>query len=191
MFFWSGRVINKPIGILLFISGAFMFAFAMFSPLYAIFVQKVGGGVTDAANAWSVFLLTAGVFTLITGKIENKMKEKELAIAWSQFIICLAYCLFYFTNSLLMLYLSMFVIGLANAFFWPAFHSIFDQHAEGVHVTVRWSLYDSLAYLVPAIGTFLGGMVVKFYGFGLLFLIMAGVSFLCGLLIVLLPRKVL
>jgi predicted MFS family arabinose efflux permease len=191
MFFWSGPILNKQVSILLLISGLATIAFAMFSPIYALFVKDIGGGITDASTAWAVFWLVAGILTLPAGRLINRMKEKELGIAWAQLFACIAYCLLYFTDTLTMLHISMVVIGISNAFFWPAFHSVFDKHADGKHMTMRWSLYDSLTYMIPAVGSFVGGIIVKFYGFDLLFLIMAGVSFLCGLMIVLLPRRVL
>lgn len=183
--------INRAIKALLIISGIFMFAFAMFSPIYAIFVEEIGGGIEVAANSWAIFGLVAGIFTFIFGKFENEMKETELSIAWAQFVCGLGYLLLYFTDNTTMLYIDMIILGLAEAFYWPAFHSVYAKHAEGKKSTFLWGIYDGMAYFVPAIGSALGGWIVAAYGFGPVFLIMSGLSFLCGVFIVVLPRKVL
>lgn len=190
--FWHKKIaFNKALKALVLVSGLFMFADAMFIPIYAIFVEEIGGGITTAANAYSLFWLTAGLLTFVFGKIENKMKERELAIAWSQYIICVAYVLYYFTSTTTTLYMAMFVLGLGNALFWPAFHSLYSQHVDGKKSAWQWSFYDGLAYIVPAVGALVGGYLVKLYGFDLIFLLMAVLTFICGTFIILLPRKIL
>ena len=184
-------LINPALKALLLISGLFMFAFAMFSPIYAIFVERVGGGIETAANSWAIFGLVAGVLTFITGKFENEMKDTELAIAWSQFVIGLGYVLLYFTQGVGMLYLVMIILGIGDALYWPAFHSTYSIHADGHKSTFQWGIYDGLAYFIPAIGSALGGWLVTQYGFGLIFIVMAALSFACGIYILFLPRKVL
>jgi len=182
---------SKALRFLLLISSLFMFAFAMFSPIYAIFVQKIGGGIIEASRAWAIFGITSGLLTFLAGKYENKMKETELAIAWSQFVICIAYVLLYFTHTLHMLYLAMIVLGIGQALFWPAFHAVYSKHVDGKKSTWQWSIYDGLAYIIPAFGSALGGWLVAHYGFSLIFIIMAAISFSCGVLIIFLPRRIL
>lgn len=187
----QGKFINPAIRYLLLISALFMFAFAMFSPIYAIFVERVGGGIETAANSWALFGLVAGVLTFILGKYENQMKETELAIAWSQFVAGLVYVLLCFTDNVAMLYINMIILGLAEALYWPAFHSVYAKHTDGKKSTTQWGIYDGLAYFIPAIGSAIGGWLVAAYGFNLIFVIMALLSFFCGIMIILLPRKIL
>lgn len=182
---------NKALRSLIFISALFMFAFAMFSPIYAIFVEKIGGGIEVAANSWALFGLVAGVLTFLFGKFENKMKETELAIAWSQFVAGLAYVFLCFVDNSTMLYLAMIILGIAEALYWPAFHSVYAKHTDGKKSTVQWGVYDGLAYFIPALGSALGGYLVALYGFNFIFILMAGLSFLCGIFIIILPRKIL
>lgn len=176
---------------LLLASSLFMFAFAMFSPIYAIFVQKIGGGVVEASRAWALFGLTAGLLTFICGRLENKMKEVELAIVWSQLLIGLAYVAFYFTRSVNGLYVVMIILGIGEALYWPAFHALYGRHVDGRKSTWLWGVYDGLTYIVPAFGSALGGWLVAIYGFGIIFMIMAALSFLNAIFIFLLPRRVL
>jgi len=187
--------LNTALKLMLVVSGLFVFAFGMFTPLYAIFVKDIGGDITTASSAWAVFSLVAGLTTFITGSWENKIKETEIGIVWSQFIIGLAYTFYYFTdffsNGILMLYLAQAILGLGMAFFWPAFHAVYAKHVEPTKSAWQWSLYDGLAYLTPAIAAVLGGWLVKHYGFDVVFLIMAVLSYICGLFIWILPRKLL
>jgi len=190
--FWDKKpMVSKPLRALLLISSAFIFANAMFMPIYALFVEKIGGSITTASTAYAIFWLVAGVLTFIAGKIENKMKETELAIMLSQFIVCIGYILYYFTDTIFMLYIVMVILGIANAIFWPAFHCVYTKHVDGQKSAWQWSFYDGLTYIVPAIGAFIGGWLVKLYGFNVIFIIMAVIAFLNGIFIGILPRKVL
>jgi len=192
LFYFQRRsIINKALAVMLTISGFFMFAYAMFTPIYALFVEQIGGGITTASNAYAVFWAVAGLLTFITGKFESKMKETELAIALSQYIVAASYLILYFTSSSVGLYMAMAVLGVGNAVFWPAFHSVYGRHTNKTNSTEQWAFYDGLAYLIPAVGAAVGGWLVKNYGFDLVFLIMAVVTFICGTFIFLLPRKVL
>lgn len=185
----KNNLMNDALRYLLFISGIFMFAFAMFSPIYAIFVERVGGGIEVAANSWAIFGVVAGLLTFLFSRYENRMKETELAIAWSQFVMGLGYLMLYLTDNVSMLYLDMIVLGIAEALYWPAFHSVFAKHTDSKKSTWQWGIYDGLAYFVPAIGSAIGGWLVASYGFSLIFMIMAGLSFFCGIFIIFLPRK--
>lgn len=183
--------VNSSIKALLLISGLFMFAFGMFGPIYAIFVEKVGGGITVASGSWAVFLGVSGILTFLAGKYESRMKETELAIMWSQYIIGIAYIMYYFTDTVLMLYLTQIVLGIGEALFWPAFHSLYGKHVDHTKSAEQWGIYDGLAYIVPAISAALGGWLVESYGFNLVFLIMAFLSVLNGIFILFLPRRML
>ena len=71
---------NKALRILLWTNALILMAGAMFGPIYAIFVEKIGGDLMDASIAWSIFALAAGITTFISGHFSDKMKESELLV---------------------------------------------------------------------------------------------------------------
>jgi MFS family permease len=181
--------LNRSLRAMLVVSALYMFAFGMFSPLYAIFVEKVGGNVAVASNAWAVFMLVAGLMTFITGRWENDSRQTVIGLAWSQFIVGAAYLIYYLADGVAWLYVAQVLLGLGASFFWPAFHSLYGKHVDKRNQAKQWSIYDALAYLLPAGAAVLGGWLVDNYGFGLMFLVMAAMSLLCGIYILFLPKK--
>ncbi len=181
--------LNRSLRAMLVVSALYMFAFGMFSPLYAIFVEKVGGNVAVASNAWAVFMLVAGLMTFITGRWENDSRQTVIGLAWSQFIVGAAYLIYYLADGVAWLYVAQVLLGLGASFFWPAFHSLYGKHVDKRNQAKQWSIYDGLAYLLPAGAAVLGGWLVDNYGFGLMFLVMAAMSLLCGIYILFLPKK--
>ncbi len=184
-------VINSSLRAMLVVSALYMFAFGMFSPLYAIFVEEIGGDITVASNAWAVFMVTAGVMTFLTGKWENNAKQTVIGLAWSQFLVAGAYLMYYWAEGVAMLYAAQVLLGFGSAFFWPAFHSLYGKHVDKHNQAKQWSVYDALAYLLPALAAVVGGWLVKDYGFDTVFIAMAALSAVCGAYILLLPKKLL
>ncbi len=187
----GSSVINRSLLAMLVVSALYMFAFGMFSPLYAIFVEEMGGDITVASNAWAVFMVTAGIMTFLTGKWENNSKQTVIGLAWSQFLVAGAYILYYLAAKVAVLYAAQVLLGVGAAFFWPAFHSLYGKHVDKYNQAKQWSFYDALAYLLPAAAAVAGGWLVKNYGFDMVFIIMAGLSVICGVYILVLPRRLL
>src|SRR3990167_9638291 len=71
-------IFKKPLHILLLTNGMILLAAAMLGPIYALFVEKVGGDLLDASLAGSVFAFIAGTTVLLSGKYAVKFKEKKL-----------------------------------------------------------------------------------------------------------------
>ena len=52
---------NKQIKTLLLTDGIIILACAMLGPIYALFVQEIGGDLLDAAYAFAVYAFVAGI----------------------------------------------------------------------------------------------------------------------------------
>jgi predicted MFS family arabinose efflux permease len=187
----KGPFLNSSIKALLLVSGLFMFIFNMLSPIYAIFVEKIGGNLLTAANSSAIFLAVSGLLTFFASRYVNKMKEKELAIMWSQIVLGIGYLMYYFTHNVFMLFMVQIVLGIGEAFYWPAFHAVFASHTDEHQSVSQWGVYDGLTYLIPAGGAALGGYLVTLFGFDFIFISMALLSFANGIFIFFLPRKLL
>ncbi len=66
---------NKALRILLSTNAMILMAAAMLGPIYALFVEGLGGDLMDASIAGGVFAFVAGLTTLISGKYSDKIKE--------------------------------------------------------------------------------------------------------------------
>jgi len=184
-------IINSSLRAMLVISGFYMFAFGMFSPIYAIFVEKIGGDITTASNAWAVFYLVAGLLTFAAGRWENRKQNAAWGIICSQLIVALAYITYYLADKVQMLYLAQVLLGMAAALFWPAFHSIYGKHIDKRNSVWQWSFYDGMAYLVPAVSAVIGGFLVKIHGFDSIFLVMALLSLISAVYMLFLPKRLI
>jgi len=71
---------NRALRILLVTNGLIIFAAAMLGPIYALFVEEIGGDLMDVSIASAIFYLVAGVVCIISGNYSDRIKENELIV---------------------------------------------------------------------------------------------------------------
>ncbi|MBU5688339.1 MAG: hypothetical protein KQA41_02115 [Candidatus Aenigmarchaeota archaeon] len=69
---------SRAIKILLFTNSLVMIAGAMLGPIYALFVEDVGGNLLDASITNSIFFLAAGITSIFAGSIQTILKNPSL-----------------------------------------------------------------------------------------------------------------
>lgn len=182
---------NKALRILLSTNAMILMVAAMLGPIYALFVEKVGGDLMDASIAGSIFALVAGLTTLVFGKYSDKVKENELIIVLGYIIMGVGFLLYFWVDSIIFLFLVQALIGFGEAIYSPAFDAVYSKHINKHKSGTQWGAWESINYFTTAIGAVVGGGLVTFFGFQILFLIMAILSFSSALYIYHLKRNIL
>ncbi len=191
MFNFNKPLFTRPLKILLITNSLILVAGAMIGPIYALFVEEIGGDLLAASISGSAFTLSAGITTLIAGKISDKLQEKKSIIFFGYLLMGLGFLLYTVCFSLWFLLLIQILIGFGEAIYSPAFNAIYSKHLDKNKAGQQWGAWESLNYFSLAIGSGLGGIIASVFGFGILFLIMAGLSFLSALYVYFLPKKIL
>lgn len=182
---------NKALRILLFTNAMILVSVAMLAPIYAIFVERVGGDLMDASIAGGIFAFVAGITTLVSGKYSDKIKETELIIIFGYLIMGIGFLLYFWVSSVAFLFMVQVVIGLGEAIYSPAFDAVYSKHLDGHKSGTQWGAWESMNYFTLAFGAIIGGSIVTFFGFQILFAIMAILSFSSAIYIYHLKRNVL
>lgn len=185
------RLFNKAIRILLVTNGFILIAGAMLGPIYAIFVEKIGGDLLDASYAFGVFALTAGIVTFVSGKYADRLKENELIVVFGYGIMGMAFFGYTLVNSIWSLLVVQVIVGLGQAIYSPAFDVLYSKHLDSQKIGTVWGTWEALNYFTTAIGAVAGGLLVTFFGFNTMFVMMALLCFASAVYIFRLPRKVL
>ena len=182
---------NKALRILLFTNAMILIAVAMLGPIYALFVENVGGDLIDASMAGGIFALVAGLTTLISGRYSDKVKQDELIIVAGYIIIGFGFILYTFVHSVTALFFVQAIIGFGEAIYSPAFDAVYSRHLDGHKSGLEWGAWESMNYFTTAFGAIAGGFIVMLFGFKVLFLIMALLAFSSAFYILHLKRNVL
>ncbi|MBT5021549.1 MFS transporter [Candidatus Woesearchaeota archaeon] len=182
---------NNALRILLFTNGIVLIAGAMLGPIYALFVEQIGGDLLDASLTGGIFALAAGLTTLIAGRYADKAKRDDLIVAGGYLIMGVGFLLMNFVNSIWFLFGVQALIGFAEAFYSPAFDALYSQHLTKNKAGRQWGAWESLNYFSIAIGAVFGGFVASKFGFNAIFITMAILCFVSAAYIWVLPKKLL
>ena len=158
-------------------------AAAMLGPIYALFVERVGGDLMDASIAGGIFAFVAGLTSLVSGKYSDKIKENELIVVLGYSIMGVGFLLYFWVNSVIFLFVVQAIIGLGEAIYSPAFDAVYSKHLDGHKSGRQWGAWESMNYFTTAIGAVVGGSLVTLFGFQPLFVIMAMLCFSSALYI--------
>jgi DHA1 family multidrug resistance protein-like MFS transporter len=187
----KGWLFNKALRILLITNGLVMVAGAMLGPIYALFVKEIGGNLLDASLTGAFFALGAGITTLIAGKIADKSKRDERIVAIGYAIMGIGFLLYMFVNSIWFLFGVQLLVGFAEAFYSPAFDSLYTRHTTRSKVGREWSVWEASHYFSITIGSVIGGLIVTYFGFNTIFTIMAVLCFISAIYIFHLHKRIL
>lgn len=162
--------------ILLYGSNLWSFGEGMFGPLFAVYAQRLGGGILDISWAWATYLMVTGIAIVIIGKLcdRNGFKEK-IMVAGFGLNAFFTFC-YLLVSSPFHLLLVQAGIGLATAFATPTWRALYDKYSDGKHDGFIWGLASGEAYIATGIAIVLGGFLVSIYSFTALFIIMGTVQ---------------
>lgn len=166
---------HKAIKILIGASIFFNFSAGLFGPIYAIFVQEIGGDILTASNAWAVYSIVIGALLLITGRLEDHLNRRKMVIL-GYFLSTVGTAGYLFVRQPLDLFIVQIILGVSAAINNPAWSAIFstslDKHCE----SSEWAEWEGIIRIDLGIAAFLGGIIVVAFGFRTLFILMTIIS---------------
>ena len=183
--------LNRALKILIITNSLVLVAAAMLGPIYALFVEKIGGSLMDASLTGGLFALAAGVTTLISGKYADKIKSNELIMVGGYVIVGIGFLLYTFVNSIIFLFAVQILIGFGEAVYWPVFDTLYSKHITKRKAGREWGVWESMSYFTFAFGAIVGGFIVVKLGFNIMFIIMAALCFISAIYVYRLPKSVL
>ena len=165
-------MLNKKLRILLYANNLWYLGEGMLGPLFAVFAEKIGGNILDISWAWAVYLLVTGILIVFVGKIsDNRKNHKGLMVAGFGLnaILTFAYLL---VSTPLHLILIQVGLGIAAALAAPTWYALYSKYQKKNNSGFSWGLADGLAKFIIGVSIILGGLIVTYFSFELLFIIM-------------------
>lgn len=187
----SHAKLNRSLRILIIANTTMVFIIGMLAPFYAIFVQKLGGGIAFAGLSWAIFSIVAGILTFFLGQWQMRIKEQELLLALGYFIRGVVFLSYAFMGSIAQLIITQIFWGVGAALGSPAFDSIYSLHTDKKNSIAQWGQWEAVASIATGLAAIIGGVLIQSFGYAVVFLGMSILSFLLGVYIWRLPREVL
>ncbi len=160
----------------------------LLAPIYAIYVEKVGGGILETSASYALFAVVYGLLMLVMGKLTDKVKYQELFIAAGFFISAIGYVGYLFVSSVFHLFILQAILGIAQAVMTPAHDGLYTKHLDDTKSASEWATWEAVYAISTGVSAFVGGIIVYYISFEALFITMFLMSSVTGLYILLLPR---
>jgi len=176
--------------ILYAIDGFLIAGAGLLAPIFAVFVEKIGGSLIEVGVAFSIFSFTAGIGIFVISRLEdvNKKNIKKFVVS-GYFLAMIGYTLYLFANSVAFLYVSQFILGIAAAVRVPSYDVLITKSSPN-HLAVAWGNWNAVAYIVAGSTATIGATIAAIYGFDALILLMSTLSAVAFLLSLLLMKSV-
>ena len=178
---------RKELKILLTTNALFVLAAGLFGPIYAVFVEEIGGDLLTAGSAYAAFAIAAGVLILIIGRWEDRVKHQEKLVMLGYALSCLGFVGLLFVREPIHLFIVQVMFGIGEAVLAPAYDGLYSKNLDRGKAASEWGFWEGTERIVMAVAAFVGGFLASVYGFRFLFLVMLGFSviglFVSGLLL--------
>lgn len=148
------------------------FGVGMLGPLYAVFATEVGGNILDLSWVYAIYLVCMGVGVIVVGKIADQIGcEMMLVVGYA--LSALAAFGYLLVDSMGTLLVVQVLIAIATALSQPTWYALYDKHSgDGVHDSFVWGLSTGLWYIFQGIALIIGGYIVAYHSFDILFISM-------------------
>ncbi len=161
---------------LLISESLYEFAAGLFGPIYAIFVEKIGGDILTAGWAWALFAIVSGITLYLVGRFEDKLRKDEWVIVIGFSLASLGILGYLFVSKPWHLFIVQAVLGFGWAFGTPALDAIYSKNVEKQKMDSQWGLWEASIRIVEGISALIGGVIAFAFGFKVLFLTMFLIS---------------
>lgn len=182
---------NKSLKLLLGINSIFVLAGNLLGPLYAVYIEGLGGSIAMVSGTWSVMLLTTTLVNFILIRYGDRVREHEYFLMAGFLFRAIAWIGFASAHNLTSIILLQIVVGLGEAVGSTGFDAIMAEHLDGGSHIRDYSVWKTISNVLASIAAIVGGFVVTWYGFSPMFYFMGAVAFGCALFTYLLPRRAL
>jgi predicted MFS family arabinose efflux permease len=173
---FSNIHIRKDSKILLISSFFAHFALGLLGPIYAIFVQGIGGDLLDAGIAYAIFSIFAGIFVILLGTSKFFAKHIRHMVVIGYALLSLSCLGYIFVQNHIQLFIVQTVLGIASGILEPSWDSLFSENMNAKNASKNWALWSGGASIMIGISAVVGSLIASKLSFQIMFIVMFIVS---------------
>lgn len=147
-------------------------AFALMEPIYAIYVQQIGGSILEAATSVGLYSIVLGVTTIIIGKVSDRGTIKNKLIVAGYGIGAIAFLGYYFVRNPFDLFLVQILLGFGTALIDPGWNALFGRYVSRGKEAFEWGAWEGGKQIAIGVFSVVGGVIAAVFGFKVLILSM-------------------
>lgn len=168
---------NNTLKILYLSNTVFVFAASLLTPVYALFITKIGGGAELAGILFGIEFISVSLVSLVIIRLKDRtsLDHKLLHIGFLMRGFC--WLLLAFIQTIPILLVVQVLTGIAEAVATPAFQTLVSEHLDREKRLTDYSKMELIKNPVIAIASILSGFIIARFGFNTLFGLMAIFAF--------------
>ena len=167
---------KKELKILLTVSGISRLAAGLFGPIYAIFVEDIGGDILTASGAYGAFAVSAGLLMLLCSHFEDRIKRTEYLIIASYGLSAVGFAGYLLIERPIHLFIVQIIFGISESIGTPAYDGMYSHNLEKGKFISQWGLWDGMSWFTTGISAIAGGFIAAEFGFPILFYVMLSLA---------------
>jgi MFS family permease len=176
---------NRYLKLLLLSSFFVVFSGGLLGPIYAVYVENIGGGILLVGSSFATFSIVTGLLTLFLAKWEDHIKHKINLLLASRILSVIGFAGYLIIDEPVGLFIVQIIFGIATALGNPAFDTLFSKHLDKGFEASEWGAWEAMFAIVSGLSAIAGSLVVYYLGFVALFVVMLSLA-ICSLIVTLL-----
>ncbi len=169
--------------------GLSTFSEGIIVPIYAVFVQKIGGDILEASGAVATFYVVCGLTTLFVHRLKWSQKNRVKLMTWGWFLWVVGIATYFLISNIATLFLAQVLTALGNAVADPAFDAELEDNTTEETASYEWGQFEALKDIFQGVAAFIGGIVAGVFGFRTLIMIMVATATISFLMILLYTKR--
>ncbi len=158
--------------ILLYANNLTMLGEGLLGPLYAVFAERIGSSILDITWAWAVYLVVTGITIVFVGAYSDRPKVKKRLLIAGFILNTIFTFLYLWVDSTAKLYIVEGGLGFAAALSTPTWYALYAKYQPEEKRGWSWGLAQGQSKLLIALAMVIGGFVVSYFSFKVLFISM-------------------
>ena len=162
---------------------------SVLNPIFAVFVEKIGGGILDITYAWTIFGLISGILMIIFGRMERSKKGYIKMLILGYLLQTLGLLIYAFVDNLVELLIAEAILGVSIALQYPSFDALFSSLLPDDEKGKGWGMYDGIESILESFACAFSGVLANFFGFKALFILSSVISLIASCALIFYIKK--
>jgi Na+/melibiose symporter-like transporter len=167
---------NKHLLAVLISNYGAVISIGFFTPIFALYVVKLGGTIGDVGIATAIYYIAGGALMLLFRSFMNRRSSLANWYILGNLLEAITALLFIFVQSVLQFYIVQILHAVATALRVPSQRALFARLQDHGKEGSEWSVMEGGDFIILGLSAALGGAVVYYLNFSIVFLIMAFVQ---------------
>ena len=161
----------KEIYLSVFIRALAISMIGVFIPIYLI--REINYSLQQVLWFYVVFSVAYGIFTILSAKISSKIGFKYCILISAPFYLLFYGLLYYLKQVDISFYYIAMIGALASSLYWISFHTTFAKYTDHNHMGEEIGIWYSIVVFIGLLGPLVGGIILTFFSYKILFIFVA------------------